>query len=235
MRFLLCGVLFVIASRVMAQADSLDAVLRAWEAALNKTQSFKAKIERTTLDRALGANDTHTGFAMFVKADKTLGPRAYLHVGKAGNPDVYEMFICTGNDLREFVPANKVVRIHPMPKNKPGVLAQDNLMSFVFGIDVAKAKQRYTLKPDFSDMNYHMILIEPKTDESKGDFTLARISFRRKDYVLREIWFRQVNGTEITWSFNEAQVNVPIDAKFFQAVTPQGWRVDQAPAPAKSK
>src|SRR5262249_19846868 len=85
------------ASAQPAPAENLDTVLRGWEKAMTDLRSFVCVIERTTLDKALGAKDEFKGYSMFMKpATKEGSSRARLELGKVSNPKVFEKYICTG-------------------------------------------------------------------------------------------------------------------------------------------
>jgi TIGR03009 family protein len=212
------------AAQNTASAD-LDAVLRGWEKATGALQSFYAEARRTTIDKALGAKDVYTGHAMFTPADGKVGTRARLQLAKTDNANVYEKFILLWPDLYAYAPANSVVRVHPMLKNRNGPM-QHSLLSFLLGMDAKEAQAKYKMHLDSGDKNYHLIRIEPKSADAKAEFTTARIAIRRTDHLLGQIWYRQPNGTDITWDFSNPQVNLKLDARHFEPDLPMGWRVE---------
>src|ERR1043166_2801743 len=72
----LLGVLFL-AMSASAQQESIDSVLRGWEKAMSNLDSFVAKVDRKTVDIALGgAVDEFKGYAMFQKTGKNESSRA---------------------------------------------------------------------------------------------------------------------------------------------------------------
>src|SRR5690242_16289476 len=107
--------LFATALSASAQ-ENLNTVLAGWEKAMTDLRTFVAVVERTTLDKSLGAKDDFKGYAMFVKAaGKNEGNKARLELAKISNTTVFEKFIVNGAFLYEYAPGNKVINIHDMP------------------------------------------------------------------------------------------------------------------------
>lgn len=243
MRVFACSVIGLFAVVVTASAqpapENLDSVLRGWEKAMTDLKSFVAVVERTSLDKALGAKDDHKGYAMFMKAaNKDDSSRARLELAKLKNPAVFEKFICTGTFLWEYAPANNTIRVHTMPDNKKGGIGQESFLSFLFGMGAEEAKKRYDLThvaPNPPDKFYHYILIKPKLEHDKTDFIEARLSLFRTNNLPAQIWYLQPQKNEITWTFKDLQINVQIPLRYFEPDTPKGWRVEriQPKAPLK--
>ncbi|MSQ94303.1 MAG: TIGR03009 domain-containing protein [Gemmataceae bacterium] len=215
--------------------ENLDTVLRGWEKAMTDLKSFVSVVERTTLDKALNARDEHKGYAMFMKpVDKDDGSRARLEMYKVANPKIFEKYICTGTFLYEYVHANSTVRIHNMPQNNKAGMQQESFLSFLFGMGAAEAKQRYHMTHVLAnppDKHYHYILIKPKQDQDKSDFSEARLTLFRSNNLPAQIWYLQPNKNEITWNFKDVQINVQIPInKYFEPDHPKDWRVERVPA-----
>ena len=236
MRVFACSLigLLIIAASMSAQpspAEDLDSVLRGWEKAMTDLKSFVAVVERTTLDKALGAKDDHKGYAMFMKpALKEDGSRARLEMAKVSNTKIFEKYICTGTYLYEYAPANNTIRIHDMPQNKKDGKQQESFLSFLFGMGAEEAKKRYDMvhvAPNPPDKFYHYILIKPKLEQDKSDFIEARLSLFRSNNLPAQIWYLQPNKNEITWNFKDLQINVQIPLNYFQPDEPKGWRTER--------
>src|SRR6266849_5397884 len=130
------------ASAQQPAPENLGTVLKGWEKAMTDLKSFVAVVERTTLDKALNAEDKHKGYAMFVKATgKDENSRARLELAKVTKTSVFEKYICTGTFLYEYVPATSTIRVHDMPKNKQGGM-QESFLSFLFGMSAEEAQKR---------------------------------------------------------------------------------------------
>lgn len=234
MRTFVCSLfgLLIVAGSLSAQpAEDLDSVLRGWEKAMTDLKSFVSVVERTTLDKALGAKDDHKGYAMFMKpALKDDGSRARLELAKVSNTKVFEKYICTGTYLYEYAPANNTIRIHDMPQNKKDGRQQESFLSFLFGMGAEDAKKRYEMKlvvTNPPDKFYHYILIKPRLDQDKSDFIEARLSLFRSNNLPAQIWYLQPNKNEITWNFRDLQLNVQIPLTYFQPDEPKGWRTER--------
>ena len=218
----------------------LDDVLFGWEKTFTGLQSLQAECTRTTLDKVFNTKEVFKGVAKYRKAPGPGSSQASLELYKqtpqGPSPTIYEKYICSGTYLYEYSPANKVIRVHTLPEPKPGQVADDNFLSFLFGMKAAEAKNRYQLSLAPSDQYYHYLLIQPKYPQDKADFTTARLSLLRSNFLPRQVWFHQPNGNEVTWDFPRSQAGVDIPAADFQKpATPAGWKVENVPVEAKAK
>ena len=222
-------------------STQLDDVLFGWEKAFAGLQSLQAECKRTTKDKVFGTTEVFVGVAKYRKAPGQGGSQASLELYKqtpqGPSPTIFEKYICTGTYLYEFAPANKVIRVHTLPTPKPGQVADDNFLSFLFGMKAVQAKARYQLSVSPSDQYYHYLNILPKTPEDKADFTTARLVLRRDNFLPAQVWFHQPSGgNEVMWDFPRSQVNVNIPAAEFQTpATPPGWKLERIPTDAKAK
>jgi TIGR03009 family protein len=217
--------------------ENLDTVLRGWEKAMTDLKNFTCKVKREDLDKALQAKEELGGYALFLKANNPKdGNRAKLLLRNL-RTQVDEQFIVSGVFLYEFVPSQKLVRVHDMPADKKGG-GQESFLSFLFGMGAKEAKERYHMElivPKTPDNFYHYIRVQPKLPQDKGDFTEARLSILRANNLPAQIWYHQPNGKETTWNFMELKIDLPnLPVEFFQAKPPPGWgmvRAPKAPAP----
>ncbi len=212
-----------------AQQSGLDTVLRGWEKAMTDLRTFVAEVDRRTLDKSIGTNDSFKGYAMFKKAEGAAGTsRARLELAKVSNPSQFEKFICTGVYLYEYAPVNKKVRVHNMPQQNGQ--QQESFLSFLFGMGANQAKQRYdmVLGPESAaDKTYNYIHIKPKTLQDKTDFTQARLALYKSNNLPAQIWYHQPNGNEITWNFTKLQIDVQIPNSYFEPTVPLGWVMER--------
>src|SRR5262249_46737498 len=158
-----------------------------------------------------------------------------LYMEKKGNPQVFEKFICSGNVLYEFVPPQKLIRVHELPQPKAGQQAiEDNFLTFLFGLKPEEAKRRYELKLKKEDQWYIYIEILPKLPGDKADFQRARLVLNSQTFLPRELWFEHPNGNEVKWDIPRIENGVRLDRKDFAAPSaPPGWNmVKQQPPPA---
>ncbi len=224
-------------------AAKLDEVLDKWEKAMLGIQSLYCEIQRTNTDRVFQSKEKFSGRAMYVRSNlPNQGSRASLELYKEGDKgprqDIFEKYIISGTFLYEYSPANKVIRIHDLPPPKAGQLAEDNLLSFLFGMKAAEAKQRYQITFDMpaGDQYYHYLKIQPKLAQDKADFSVARLVLLRTTFMPRQVWFHQPNGNEVTWDFPKLQsgINIPVN-NFEKPQLPAGWQFERLPAQAKPK
>src|SRR5207302_1388625 len=98
---------------------------------------------------------------------------ASLDLRLRGRPNVIERYICTGTYLFEFRQAESKIRAHEMPPPKEGQVADDNFLSFLFGMRAAEARRRYDISLFKEDANYNYLKILPRFPEDKADFQTA--------------------------------------------------------------
>lgn len=222
---------------------TIDQVLVGWEKAMTSIQSLYVEdLRRTTLDKVFGTKETFAGKAMYLKSNAPgQGSRASLEMQKETpqglSQTIFEKYICSGTFLYEYAPANKVIRIHNLPKPQGGQIADDNFLAFLFGMKAAQAKQRYflALEPP-PDQFYFYVKVQAKEAADKADFTQARLVLTRDKLLPRQVWFHQPNGNEVTWDFNKVQSGIDIPpALFGQPQLPAGWQWERTPADMKPK
>jgi TIGR03009 family protein len=223
-----------------APADPrLDAVLGNWEKAMLNVQTLSAEVKRTKLDKTFQTTEVFEGAAHYMRGAAGQQSRASLELFKKNQPQTFEKYLCTGNFLYEWAPASKVIRRHELPTPKPGQLADDNFLSFLFGMKAEDAKSRYQIAyvpAPANDKWYQYLRIQAKLSSDKADFTEARLVLLASNYLPRQLWFLQPNGDEVTWDF--PRVNSPSNlqpAHFGTPQLPAGWQFvtvpSQNPAP----
>ncbi|MCI0684150.1 MAG: TIGR03009 domain-containing protein [Gemmataceae bacterium] len=193
------------ASPAPAPADPrLDIVLSNWEKAMLNVQSLSAEVKRTKLDKTYQTTELFEGTAHYLRGGAGQTSRASMELFKKSQPQVFEKYLCTGNFLYEWAPASKVIRRHELPTPKQGQLADDNFLSFLFGMKAEHAKARYQMTyvpAPANDKWYQYLRIQPKHAADKVDFTEARLVLLASNYLPRQLWFLQPEGHEVTWDF----------------------------------
>lgn len=210
----------------------LDEVLANWEKVMTTLATLQAECRRVELDKTIGGTATYQGWAKYLKSTVPGQPsRASLYMEKKDRPDIFEKLVFTGTFLYEYVPQQKVIRVHELPKTKDGQLANDNILGFVFGMTARAAKQRYHLTyqpPPEKDKWYYYIGIQPKEAADKADFSEARLVLWNTTFLPRQFWYVQPNGNEIRWEFPKITPGVAIAPIEFGAPTPPpGWRFER--------
>jgi TIGR03009 family protein len=210
----------------------LESVLANWEKAMTGVQSLHATCVRTKLDKTYQTTEVFAGYARYLRGGPGQTSRAALELFKKNQPQVFEKYLCSGNFLYEWSPANKVIRVHQLPPAKPGQIADDNFLSFLFGMKAAEAKSRYQIeyKAAPNDKWYVYLEIMPRVAVDKADFTKARLTLLQANHLPRQLWFLQPNGDEVTWDFPEVQSPAKLSpADFAHPNLPQGWQFVQVP------
>ena len=127
----------------------------------------------TEVDKTFQATKVYEGTAQFLKPNM-----AILDLRDKRKPELFEEYICTGTFLYEFAPTNKTIRVHELPKTATGQ-ADDNFLSFLFGMKAVDAKKRYDLKLSKEDQYYVYVDIVPKMPADKADFARPSWCLRR--------------------------------------------------------
>jgi TIGR03009 family protein len=214
--------------------DPLPALLQQWEQRMKAIQSIQADVVRTETDVVTKTQDVFEGTAKFLRPD-----RADLHLKKRGNPNAYERFLLTGNYLYEFVPKQKVVRVHQLPQRAPGQPAvDDNFMGLLSGMSMQEAQRRYELKliPKPEDNWYQYLLVKPRLPADKAEFTEARLVLFRPDrpnaLLPAQIEFVQPNGNPIRWDIKKIDVTTRLGPNdFAKPRLERDWQWVNVPAP----
>jgi TIGR03009 family protein len=216
-------------------ADPLDVYLQRWEAAMLKVQTLHAVLKRTEKDPTFNASQTYVGFAQYMKAGagaNTLN-LALLEMKLQGKTEIAEKFICTGTYLYQYSPAAKEIRAYELPRPKPGQVADDNFLSFLFGMKAEEAKRRYELKlvkEKENDKFWIYVDVHPRFPGDKADFEWARIVLSRTTYLPRQLWFKQKTGPEVLWDVDPIRSGVQLNRATFDAPKPEpGWKLVMVP------
>ncbi len=147
MRWIALLLLFAIPDLAVAQprriaAPMLDMALRNWEQAMARLDRFSVACRRINKDTVFNTVDTSTGFAHFRKGAAGGPSQAHLKLTSTKNKQQYEEFLYTGTRLYVWLPATKVLQVHPVPPRKPGQpLVDDNLVALLFGMTAAAARR----------------------------------------------------------------------------------------------
>lgn len=213
--------------------NRVDELLVRWEQEMRKVQSLSAQCTRIEENKTFKYTDVFHGTARYLKASDAgkVTNLAMLEMRKKDKPEVWEKFACNGTLLYQYVPSAKEIRVHQLPPPKPGQVADDNLLSFLFGMRAEEAKRRYDLKLVKEDQWYFYVEIFPRFDQDKADFQKARLVLNKDSFLPRQLWLEQPNGDTITWDVPKIELNVQLNRQEFdRPQVPQGWKQVQAPA-----
>jgi TIGR03009 family protein len=205
--------------------NRLDALLQQWEEKMKTVDSLSATIVRTKEDKVFNSVETFEGKAKYKKPNL-----ASLELRRKDKPDVFEKYVSTGTFLYEFSPANKEVRVHELPPPKPGQVADDNFLSFLFGMRAEEAKRRYDLKLHSEDKYYYYIEVRPRYPADKADFQLAQLALTRSTMLPRMLTFFEPNGNRVTWDIPTIEQGARLaPTEFMKPDLPAGWKLVTAP------
>ncbi|GIW79088.1 MAG: hypothetical protein KatS3mg105_0895 [Gemmatales bacterium] len=218
-KILTAWLVFTAAAQAQPAQEKLDRLLQQWEAKMTAVQTLKARCIRTTVDKVFETTDVYEGEALYMKPNM-----ASLEMYKRNKPSIYEKYICTGTYLYEFVPANKVIRVHTLPQGQA-----NNFLSFFFGMKAQDAKQRYNLRLSKEDDWYYYIEITPRLPEDKVDFQRARLVLNKNTFLPRELWFMQPNKNEVKWDLPNVQSGIPLNRSQFAPPANSGWKLERVP------
>lgn len=212
----------------------LDGYLQRWEQEMQKVQSLEAQMHRLDVDHTFNAKTEYEGVARYMKDGKGPSTRnlALLEMRPKGQKDFSEKFICTGTYLYMFSPGTKEIKAYELPKTRPGEMADDNFLSFMFGMKAEEAKRRYDLKLDHQDDYYIYVNVTPRYPRDREDFQTARIVLYKKTFLPTQLYFRQPNNNEVQWDISPSnlRINIPLNQRAFEKpVTPKDWKFVQVP------
>jgi TIGR03009 family protein len=205
----------------------LDFVLKEWEEHMKQVETLSANCTRTTADKVLKDFEVFEGTAQYIKPDKFI-----VDMKQKGKPERYEKWICTGTFLYEFVPQEKVLRVHELPRTKSGPVAQDSFLPFLRGMKAEEAKARYDLTLKGEDKWWIYVQIRPRLPEDKADFQEARLVLSNQTFLPRELRFTIPNGNEIVWDIPKIQGGVKLNpTDYATPKAPAGWKTQLIPLP----
>jgi TIGR03009 family protein len=201
-----------------------------WEQEMKKVQSLSAQCTRLEENKTFKYTDVYQGVARYLKANDAgrvtnlAMPRCAegYEAGRVGE-------VCLQRHAAVSVRAiPKRIRVHQLPP-KPGQVADDNFLSFLFGMK-AEEEERYDLKFVKEDQYYYYIEVFPRIDQDKADFQKARLVLNKDSFLPRQLWFEQPSGDTVTWDVPKLDMNAPLNRQEFdRPQVPQGWKQVQAP------
>ncbi len=211
--------------------DPLPVLLQQWEQQMKAIKAIEATVTRTQTDKVDDTKTVFEGTAKLLRPD-----RADLYLKKQGNPQVYERFLLTGNFLYEFLPKQKLIRIHQLPQKAAGQpVIDDNFLGLLFGMSAQQALRRYELQlvPKPEDKNYYYIIVTPRLAADKAEFIKARLVLWQNSFLPRQIEFVESNGNPILWEILRIDPNARLGPNDFQPpALPAGWQKKLEPLPA---
>ncbi len=135
---------FTMSSR---EQELLENILALWEEKNSNTKTFKCNFRRWEYDNTLkdpkATDHMHccgpTGEVKYKRPDHGMFEVKSLHEFDEESHDYkkqadgLEHWICDGKDIYEFVPDEKKLKVHPLPKEMQGDAIADGPVPFIFG------------------------------------------------------------------------------------------------------
>lgn len=210
--------------------NRLDAILLQWQEKMKGIETLTAKIVRVKDNKVLRTRTTFEGVASYMKPNLAL-----LDLRQKDRPGVFERYVSTGTYLYEYNQANKELRYHELPQPKPGQVADDNFLSFLFGMKAEEAKRRYDMKLVGEDKYWIYIEVLPRLAADKEDFQKAQLALRQDTFLPGLLTFDEPNGNRISWEIPAIESGVRLNREeFMKPVLPPGWKTVRAPRPAET-
>ena len=205
--------------------NPLDNVLLRWEDSMKRIESLQAQVEEVKEDAVLKRRDAWDGVAKYIKPNM-----ASLDLRRRDNPDAFRKYICTGTYFYEYNQSKQEIRVNELPPPKPGQVADDNFLSFIFGMKAAEAKRRYTLRLLPEDQNFFYIEVLPRFQEDREDFQKAYLALTKDKFMPRAVRYVEPNGNTITWNIPAIDIGARLDRnEFTQPRLPAGWKFYMVP------
>ena len=199
----------------------LDAFLLRWEDAMKRVDTLAAQCSRVEENKTALVTKTYVGTAKYLRPNSGL-----LEMYQRDKPENFEKIVVSGGILYQYVPQLKEIHAHHLPPPRPGQVAEDNFLGFLFGMKAEEAKRRYDLTLQKEDQYYVYIGVTPRFPADKADFKQARLVLNRDTFMPRQLWFMQASGDTVTWDFPKIEAGVRLNpAEFAKPPVPKGWKM----------
>jgi TIGR03009 family protein len=205
--------------------NPLDKMLLQWELSMKKIDTLRASVVQEREDNVLKTRVIYDGEAQYMR------PNLFsLELRRRDKPAVFQKFVCTGAFLYEYSQQKSEVRLHEISPPQPGKPQDDNILSFLFEIKAAEAKNRYGLKLVKQDQNYVYVEVLPTRPADRQDFQTAYLALTQTTLMPRAIKMIEPNGNKLTFDFPVIDVGVRLNrAQFAKPEVPAGWKMVRVP------
>jgi TIGR03009 family protein len=205
--------------------NPLDKMLLQWELSMKNIDTLQARVVQEREDNVLRTRVIKEGEARYMR------PNLFsLELHRKDKPAVFEKYVCTGAFLYEYSQQKSEVRLHEISPPQPGKSQDDNILSFLFEIKAADAKNRYGLRLLNPDQNYVYVEVLPTRPADRQDFQKAYLALSQTTLMPRAIKMIEPNGNQLTFDFPAIDVGVRLDRKQFEnPEVPAGWKMVRVP------
>ncbi|HTU25523.1 MAG TPA: hypothetical protein VMF30_09005 [Pirellulales bacterium] len=233
------------------EQELLDKFLVRWEQQNSKTKTFKCKFKRREFDQALTDDKAKnhlrsegTGEVKYkqpdhgifeVQKETEFNENQHKYEQKT---DGLDHWVCDGIAIYEFVPADKKLKVHPLPKEMQGEAIADGPIPFIFGAKVEKMKQRYWIRditPKEEVGQRVWMEVFPKYQHDAANFSSAVLVLNDADLSLYGLEITQAGGVQRSqYVFSDVIINDSweiLKRDFKEPRTPTGWTKEVDPPP----
>ncbi len=214
------------------QAARVDALLAEWEKRSRSIQTLDAKFKR--IDVKAGPFKGRTAFQG--RALLQAPNLACLELHKIDPEDktkktFHERIVCTGDEVDDFVGAERIVNVYPLPKDQQQKALQEGPLPFLFDMKAKEVKARYQIVLEEEGADAYRLRIAPREDIDRDAFSVARVNLNKTTFLPDALQLVDATGKETqTYLFKdengEIVPNKEIAASNFQrGKVPQGWKV----------
>ena len=207
--------------------ESLDALLVQWEQKMKAINTLAASVTRTKIDAVFKTTEVFEGNAYYMKPNLAL-----LDLHMKGQQTRFERYVSTGTFLYEYNQATRELRSHELPPPKAGQPADDNFLSFLFGMKAEEAKRRYDIHfmGPGHDANYYYLEIIPRFAADKTDFQKAALALTKGTFLPRLLTIEEPNGSKVQWEIPVVEPGARLTRQHFeQPQLPAGWKAVRVP------
>jgi TIGR03009 family protein len=229
----------------------LDAVLNAWEKKSKDIKTFDCSFKRWEYDPVFANPNAKPGAALHVDMGiiKYAAPdrglyRLLYNVTPEGKKDPVEEaraehWMCDGKSVFQYIPKQKQVVEHKLPKEMQGKAIVDGPLPFLFGAESQKLRQRYWLRltaPPPERKAEIWLEAYPKFQADAANYYSATIGLSTKDMTPTVLQIIQPNEKNRTsYVFYDIVINDMLrlfQGDPFKVYTPSGWEniVEEAPS-----
>ena len=218
---------------------TLDEVLSGWAETSDSMRSMRCRFTRTQRSRNFGTRTATKGEVRLLRPDR-------LRVDQ-DTPQGRWTFLFTKNRIRVYNPADKSVWIMPKPADRtflgektPRRSFGEGWRNFVSGVVFQEAyqQQMYWLYGGlpvrdlsrcfaprlFKEDAWYVYLDLVPPESARHAFTRMRVVLEKSTFRVRQIWYEEAIGDEITLDFQKVEANPELTAEGFREGLPKDWK-----------
>ncbi len=229
----------------VADRQAMDDVLAQWEVKSKKIVSLDVAFEKIERSKGFG-DEFYQGRAMLQSPDlaclefrKVLldeNRKPIVKADKDGKPVVqlekepYERIVCTGTEVLQYAWDTRQIIVHPLDKEIRQKALQQGPLPFLFNMNAAETKRRYSMSLLKQNEREYLIGIVPSEQIDKGAFTQAFLWLSKETYLPNKLVLYPVGGKDpVEYRFKGEnaviRANVAMDKSFFGFTKIPGWKV----------